>query len=452
MASHPRRWVIILPILIGVATIALLKQNKQPPVQQAPVEQPRLVRVVGVPSLTTIPQAQGHGTVRPVRTWEAVSRIRGDIIEKHPLLEKGAILEAGTLLLRIDPTDYQLAIAQTQADIQAIEAQLQELETKAANARTSLKIEQRALALGEKELTRKRDLIGKGGVSRSDLEGQERALLTQQQSVQGQRNTLNLIPSQRALLEAELARQHSRLTSAERDLAHTEIRMPFTGRIADVQVEQQQYVREGEVLAAADGLERAEIEVQVPIEQFGSLIRSDKVIDILKANGEANASEFGLSAEVRLQQGTLSATWQGRVSRLSDTLDPKTRTAGVIVEVDNPYAGVRPGVRPPLLKGLFVEVILSGKPRPQSLVIPRFALHQGQIYIVTADNRLQIRPVDIELLQPEYAIIASGVSAGEQVVVSDLVPAIDGMLLKPVVDERQQLQLSELAAPLDQPQ
>jgi multidrug efflux pump subunit AcrA (membrane-fusion protein) len=106
----------------------------------------------------------------------------------------------------------------------------------------------------------------------------------------------------------------------------------------------------------------------------------------------------------------------------------------VIVEVDQPYADVQPGVRPPLVKGLFVEVDLRGPPRPERLVIPRHALHTGQVYLIGEDGHLEIRAVTLETLQPEYAAIADGLEAGERVVVSDLVPAIAGMRLEGAPD------------------
>ncbi|OOZ37532.1 efflux RND transporter periplasmic adaptor subunit [Solemya velesiana gill symbiont] len=446
MAATTRRWVTLVPIIIGIAAIMFLKKNKMEPVQEPPAEKPRLVRVIPAPSVTIAPRATGHGTVQPGRTWEAVAQVKGRIVEKHHRLEKGAFIEADILILRIDPTDYELAIAQAEADIQATQAQLNEQDAKDANTRASLKIEEAALVLNEKELQRKRKLVGKGGVSRSGLESQERSLLSQQQSVQSQKNTLNLIPTQKALLEAQLARHQATLATARRNLANTEIRMPFTGRIASINVEQEKYVREGEVLASADGMERAEIETQIPIDQMSSLFRTTtQATNILNLTELEGRNGIGLDARVDLREGALNASWEARFARISDTLDPKTRTVGVIVEVDQPYSGVEPGRRPPLFKGLFVEVTLSGKPRPDSLVVPRSALHDGRVYIANEENRLDIRKVEITLLQPEYAVIGSGLKAGERIVVTDLNPAIQGMLLDARDDKRSLERLTSLA-------
>lgn len=430
----PNRWVILLPILAGLAVLMLLKQNQSEPLQAIAKERPRLVRVMTAFETSVIPQAIGHGSVRPAKIWEAVAQVKGKILQKHPELKKGAILEADSLLLQIDPADYQLAIAQTEADIAATKAQLDELSARESNTRKSLVIEEQALALSEKELTRKKRLVNDGSISRSKVEDQERALLMQQQAVQAQRSTLNLVPSQRALLRAQLARQAAQLSAAQRDLANTEVRLPFAGRIAAVHVEQDQYVREGEGLAVVDDLQLAEIEVPIPIEQMRGVLHADGPVDLLNTPLPALHSRLGLAARVDLKEGVVNASWQGRFARMSDTLDPKTRTVGVIVEVDAPYAGMRPGERPPLVKGLFVEVTLLGKPLDNRLIVPRSVLHQDHIYIVNADNRMVMRPVTVSLLQPGFAVITAGLKPGEQVVLSDLVPAIEGMLLQPQED------------------
>jgi hypothetical protein len=62
-------------------------------------------------------------------------------------------------------------------------------------------------------------------------------------------------------------------------------------------------------------------------------------------------------------------------------------------------------------------------------VVPRHALHLDRVYLVDGD-RLVIKPVEIESLLPDYAVIGAGLAPGDRVVVSDLVPAIDGMRLE----------------------
>jgi len=142
-----------------------------------------------------------------------------------------------------------------------------------------------------------------------------------------------------------------------------------------------------------------------------------------------------ISAVVQFDFGDTMVAWQGRFARISETLDPQTRTLGVYVAVDDPYRKVVPGVRPPLLKNMYCQVELRGKPRAKSVVIPRSALHQGMVYVADTENRMEIRKVDLDYTQGSLISVKGGLVPGDKVIVTDLIPAIQGMLLKPQIDE-----------------
>jgi multidrug efflux pump subunit AcrA (membrane-fusion protein) len=103
--------------------------------------------------------------------------------------------------------------------------------------------------------------------------------------------------------------------------------------------------------------------------------------------------------------------------------------------VDNPYENVIPGKRPPLLTNMYVEVTLKGRTVHQQLVVPRSAVHDSRIFICNQDNRLEIRPVTVKFHAGDLTVIDSGLEQGQILVLSDVVPAINGMRLKPVVSE-----------------
>jgi multidrug efflux pump subunit AcrA (membrane-fusion protein) len=212
-----------------------------------------------------------------------------------------------------------------------------------------------------------------------------------------------------------------------------------------VKVELQQFVGQGSLMIVADGIAKAEVLVQIPMERLGNLIHSEVVINPVEVENIELGKQLGLSARVLLKQNQYLIEWDAKVARLSDALDPRTRTVGVIIEVDQPYAQVQPGRRPPLVKGLFVDVILSGRPQQNRIVIPLSALHGQQVYVVNQQQRLEQREVTIGSKGPDYAIITHGLQAGEQVVISDLISAVEGMLLKPVADD---VALKQLLSPL----
>ena len=434
----PRRWLFIVPLGIGFLGAAWLLAGRLEPEHAPAREVARPVRVIEALSVAAVPRAVGYGSVKPGRTWHAVAEVGGRVVETHDRLEAGAFLPAGTRLLRIDRTDYDLALAEAKADLRATEAELEELAARAENARTSLAIEREAFELASAELERQTKLMAQGAISRSSLEGQKRDALAQRQRMQAETNMLNLIPAERRVLEARLARLRSLIATAERDIERTSIALPFDGRIAALATELGQVAERGQVLVEADDIAVAEVSAQVPISHARALIPAAERLD---ADPTRRRTRDFIDIGATVRHPEVSGAWPARFARISPSIDPSTRSVGIIVEIDEPYRHAKPGIRPPLVRGMFVEVVLSGPPR-EAVVIPRSAVHDGTVYVVTQDNRLARRSIEVSLTQPSFLGVAKGIEAGERIVVSDLLPAIEGMLLEPVDDVAAQAALA----------
>jgi multidrug efflux system membrane fusion protein len=313
---------------------------------------------------------------------------------------------------------------------------LVELQVRAENAQSSLAIETRSLEIYQLDFDRKRKLVARKVISQSILEEAQRTLLVQQAKVQDTQNTIRLSPSQIEAQKRQIEVNESQVKAAKLNLARTSIRLPFDARIASESIEPTQFVSVGTKLATADDIGVAEINAQVPQSQFSTFARLSlpKGLAVSLTGSESTQAiiaKFGWEAKVRMRFDDGNVSWPARVIRTSDTIDPKTRTIGAIVAVDKPYGLVEPGKRPPLVKGMFVQVEISGKPIEDQIVIPRSAIRQGRVYISDTENRLRIRPVEVLAEQGADAVISSGLSAGETLVVSDLAPALEGMLLDP---------------------
>ncbi|MBT8119899.1 MAG: HlyD family secretion protein, partial [Gammaproteobacteria bacterium] len=115
--------------------------------------------------------------------------------------------------------------------------------------------------------------------------------------------------------------------------------------------------------------------------------------------------------------------------RISDSIDATRQTLGIVVGVDDPYEKIIPGKRPPLIKGMYTAVDIFAPAFP-AMVVPRKAVHQGRVYIANSDDRLEIRPVDVQLIQGDLMVINSGIDPGERVIITDLIPVIEGMPLQ----------------------
>ncbi|MCY4452857.1 MAG: efflux RND transporter periplasmic adaptor subunit [Immundisolibacterales bacterium] len=432
-----RAMLFVVPVAVAAAVVGYAVQTREGPRRLPPEERTTPVRVVTVPSVDVVPRALGYGSAQPGRVWEAVGEVSGTVIYRHPELAKGALLRAGTELLRIDPTDYRLAIAQIEASIRSTEAQLAVLDVREANTRRSLAIEDRSIDLARKELERKQSLVRQGTVSQATVDQEERAVLAGEQALQNLRNAMNLLPAERSVLEATRDQLGAQLETARRDLERTTIVAPFDCRIAEVNVEQAQFAARGKVLVVADSLDVAEVNAQVPIGTLLTLVPAELNLPLQEPMlAMARIREVvDLEATVRLRTGRGATQWPARFQRISDTVDPRTRTVGVIVAVDDPYRRTGPGRRPPLVKNMYVEVEIRGPPRHGAVVVPRSALHGRAVRVVDSEGRLRIREVETEFMQTNFVVVASGIEAGERVVVSDLPFAVDGMRLAPEEDE-----------------
>lgn len=103
----------------------------------------RPVDVISLQQLPLAPVVTGFGRVKPKVEWQAIAEVSGKVVYRHPGLEKGRVLDAGTTLLKIDPLDYELRLAQAEADVSSSQAQLAKLAQEEQNLKTTLKIEKK---------------------------------------------------------------------------------------------------------------------------------------------------------------------------------------------------------------------------------------------------------------------------------------------------------------------
>ena len=450
MQQNRRRLLIIPAIAAGIAIFMLMNSGKQPTPRVETGEHATAVRFISAQPYEISPIAIGNGSVRPARVWSAISQVQGRVVELPPRFKAGMVIQQGQLLLGIDKTDYELSLAQAEASLRATEAQLKQLQLQESNLGDTLVIEQQLFDSAEKEWVRLTTLEQMGTVSTSAKESQLRAYLSQKQKLQNAQNSLEQLPADRQVLKAQLAQQQAQLDQAKLNLQRTQIYAPFNGRLAEVKVERDQYIRVGELLAVVDDIEQAEIKAQFPLEQFSQLIAPLDIKQMLQHGELPGPKMLNFKARVELMNGGSTITWDAEFSRTDSAIDPQTRTVGAVVSVMHPYRDAMPPLRPPLVKGMYVSVLLEGAKKQQQIAVPRYAIHSDVVYLIDSDERLKRVKVTLSMRQPGYVTIAAGVQAGDRVVVSDLIPAVDGMLLKPIEDqEAHQALLEQLNSRFD---
>ena len=381
------------------------------------------------------PQVIGFGKIKPKFEWKAIAEVSGKVVYRHPELNKGNILLAGTEVLRIDPLDYELKLAQAEADLGSSQTQLAKVDLEEKNIRNTLKIEKNRLAISKKELSRKVNLQKKGLTSQSDLDQQNQSYLAQQKVVQDIQNQILLLPDERKVAAAMVKVNQAKLKEAQRSLEKTSIILPTDVRISEVDIEADQVVNLQQTMFIAHGIKTMEMEAQVSIHDMQTLAQSFRVFQS-NEQGMPNIDSLPLQAIVQLSSGRFNAQWQAQVERISETVDPNQATVGVILEIEQDYKMLKPNSLPPLVNGMFVKALIEGEASLQ-WVIPESALHGDKIYLLNENSQLIILPVKIDFRRDNQVVISGDLNQGDLLILNDLLPAINGMQLRSVVPKKE---------------
>lgn len=405
-----KNWVlrIVLPILVlaaGFAAFALLVNAKPKPKKVVREVRGTLVeglRVSGAHEQVTI---SAQGTVVPARELVLQPEITGRIQWQSSRLVPGGRFKAGEPLVRIDPSDYALAVEQQQAAI--------------ATAQAELRIEQSRRQVAEREW---------------EIIGEERQATAEGKAVA-------LREPQLQAVAATLARARAAEGQAQLALGRATIVAPFNGFVISESVEVGQLVAPASPLAKLVGSDEFWVQVSVPMEK----------LDWLRIPGVNVQTNEGAGAVVEQDLGGRRLRREGQIVRLLGDLDPVGRMARLLVRVHDPFgldgAGGqhRSGIaaRPeggeaatgqpalPLLLGSFVTVHLESRDLDGVIEIPRVALREGnRVYVTGADSKLEIRDVQILWRREQTVLLRSGLAPGDWVITSRLPGAVSGMPLR----------------------
>ncbi|HKJ65084.1 MAG TPA: hypothetical protein VJ969_06755 [Desulfopila sp.] len=434
----PRKIVLsILPLVAAALTTVLLLVNRPALVSNEVEEIVRTLRVIKVPVVDFVPRAVGYGVATPALIWDAVAEVEGTLVFVDDRLKSGELITAGSKLAEIDPTEYRLAHARLEAKIEETRARLSELVEDENNISKLLTIELRSLKLSGKLLDRKNTALEKNAISQDDVDREERNFLQQKKQVQQLRNDLALIPVKRKALNSALDVLQYDLEQAATDLEKTKMQAPYDCRLGEVSLSSGQFVKAGQLLFQAQGTAVTEVEALLGVEELRHLLGKKKDVSLLPGMTTGIFEKlFGdIQVYISLQSGDWSVRWQGRLERLRESMDSRTREMKVVVAVSDPYKKAIPGVRPPLVPGMFCRVEFQAQVRSGTVVVPRSALHDGEVFVVDDQSRLDGKGVIVEYLQGDVAVIGSGLSGGETIVVSDPSPAIMGMKVETIDDD-----------------
>lgn len=339
-----------------------------------------LVEVTRGETGTFRPEVRATGTVRPEKEIVLSPRVSGEITSISDAFTPGGFVEAGEVLVQIDPADYEVILLQRQSELHQATADLE-------------------LELGRQDLALK-DYRELKGSSSSEFKA------------------LALRKPQLDTAESRVEAAEAAVRRAELDLERTRIRAPFAAHILNRDVNIGSQVSAGQPLGELVGTEQYWVVAKVPVSEL-------RWIDF---SGETGANRV----QVRNRSAWPEDSYrEGSVHRLVGELEDQTRLARVLLTVNDPLAHDPSSAGLPVMMiGSFVEARIAGAPLENVTRVARDYVRKEDTAWVYSDGVLEIRELDIVFRDQQFAYVSSGLSAEDRIITTNLATVFNGADLR----------------------
>jgi RND family efflux transporter MFP subunit len=340
---------------------------------EAPPPEPRVIPAVKTAVVTENPGGFTRaiaGVVEPQDSTVLSFPLGGTVLEVRPNV--GDTVTAGQVLAKLDAVTLRNQMQSAQANVYSGQA---------------------SLLKAREEYQRKKALLDKGYISKSEFDEAKAALVARQS-------------------ETEVAQ--AQLDNARRDLQRAELKAPFSGVIAKRNVEPYQEVKAGEALFTLMGDSGLKVKIQVPETLISSIKQEDEtVVSFPALKGEAIT---------------------GRITEISAQAEAGNAYP-VSVTLNNAPAGLR--------SGMSASVSFRAHENVPVFLIPLSALAMNEIpqladnggtggkapvFVFNAEKQtVSLRLVDVLDLQDNMLAVTRGLANGDEIVVAGTAFLRDGM-------------------------
>jgi len=298
----------------------------------------------------------GLGSVTAYYTVSVKSRVDGELVQVN--FKEGQNVQKGDLLAVIDPRPYQVALEQAQATLFKDQATLRDAKL---------------------NYERFKGLLQSSGAM-------------SQQQVDTQQATVDQ-------LDGTVRNDQAIIDSAKLNLVYCHLTAPVSGRIG------LRLVDPGNIVHANDTNAMFVITQLQPIAVLFTLPEDNlQTVSRQMAKGTLSVDAYSRDNQTKLATGKLLT--------IDNQIDQTTGTGRLKAVFDNKDDALWPNQ--------FVNIRLLLEVRKDSTAVPAAAIQRGPqgtyVFVVKADNTVDVRPVTIAFTQENVSVIASGISPGEVVV------------------------------------
>lgn len=368
-----RRSAPFLILLVFIGAAQLLISTKEAPEQKVDVAPIPVIDVITVQQKTVSLNLPSYGIVSPKYKTQLVTEVQGRLLTISPNFVAGGVVKKGDELALLEPSDYEADLMQAQASL--------------AQANAALEEEQ-----------------ARGAVAKNDWKGS------------GSAPELGLRVPQLKKEQANVKYYQAALARAQRNLERTVIRAPFDGIIKSRNVDLGQYVSLGTNLGELYDTRIAEIRLPLTNNDLAYLESVDK-------------PDTAVTLSASLAGKTV--TWKGNIIRSEGVIDAENRMVYLVAEIRDPYLRQnRTEGQLPLKYGSFVTAVIKGRSVDGIVVLPSHIVRNGSVAVVTADNTIEIRMVNVVRTDLENVYIKDSLADGERISMTNLNNMTNGQLVK----------------------
>lgn len=380
--QHPRssklKWWIVLIMLLCLGAWGWhywKKSHNSKPESFSQWSKPVPVRVVGMQRGDLQLQIKAIGTVIPANTVLVQSQVAG-ILQKI-YFQEGQYIKKGQLLAQIDPTPFQVALAQAQGTQQQNLAQLR-------NAQTEL---DRYLLLY------KQDSIAKQQVD------QQQALVNQ--------------------LKGQMQANQALVDAAKLQLSYSKIYAPIEGRAGFRLKDIGNLIQANEATGLLSITQIRPVYVQFAI--------AENYLDMVR-QAIKNKQSIPVAAWDRAEQKQLAI---GSVQALDNQIEVNTGTLKVKAVFTNTDDALFPNQ--------FVNVRLNAKTLKNVVHLPSDAIQHGAkgtyVYIVNQNRKAEVRMLKLGMVSQGQTEIIEGLQGNERVVLEGIDRLSEGQEVQIIQDD-----------------